>query len=41
MYAFNNIANAVDFFRKNANVSRTQGVRHVIYIFVGSSLGKV
>ena len=41
MYAFNNIANIVDFFRKNANVSRTQGVCHVIYIFVGSSLGKV
>ena len=26
---------------KNADVSRTQGVCHVIYIFLGSSLGKV
>ena len=29
-----------DFRWKNA-VSRTQGVRHVIYIFFGSFLGKV
>ena len=26
---------------KNADVSRTQGVCHVIHIFFGSSLGKV
>ena len=26
---------------KNADISRTQGVCHVIYIFIGSSLGKV
>ena len=26
---------------KNTDVSRTQGVRHVIYTFFGSYLGKV
>ena len=31
----------VDFLWKNADVSRTQGVCHVIHIFFGSSLGKV
>ena len=30
-----------DFQRKSADVSRTQGVCHVILIFFGSSLGKV
>ena len=28
------------FGKKNADVSRTQVVRHMIYIFFGSSLGK-
>ena len=30
-----------DFQSKNADVSKTQGVCHVIQIFFGSSLGKV
>ena len=30
-----------DFRLKNADISRTQVVFHVIYIFFGSSLGKV
>ena len=30
-----------DFHSKNADVSITQGVCHVSYIFFGSSLGKV
>ena len=30
-----------DFRWKNAAVSRRQGVYHVIYVFFGSSLGKV
>ena len=30
-----------DFQLKNADVSRTQKVCHVIHIFFGSSLGKV
>ena len=30
-----------DFQWKNADVSRSQGACHVIYIFFGSSLGKV
>ena len=29
-----------DFWLKNADFSRTQGVCHMIYIFFGSSLGK-
>ena len=32
---------SVDILWKNADVSRTQGVCHVIHIFFGSSLGKV
>ena len=38
--AFLDITKVADFWRKNA-VSRTQGVCHVIYIFSGSSLGKI
>ena len=38
---FLDIAKFADFRWKNADVSRTQGVCHVIYIFFGSSLGKV
>ena len=37
--AFLHIAKVADFQLKNADVDRTQGVRHVIYIFLGSSLG--
>ena len=32
---------SADFQRKNADVSRTQGVCHVIHIFFASSLEKV
>ena len=39
--AFLNTAKFADFQRKNADVSRTQGVCHLIHIFFGSSLGKV
>ena len=35
------IAKFADSRSKNADVSRTQGVCHVIRIFFGSSLGKV
>ena len=38
---FLDIAKFADFRRENADVSRTQGVCHVIHIFFGSSLGKV
>ena len=38
---FLDIAKFADFRLKNADVSRTQGMCHVIYIFFGSSLGKV
>ena len=38
---FLDIAKFADFRQKNADVSRTQGVCHVIYILFGSSLGKV
>ena len=38
---FFDITKIADFWWKNADVSRTQGVCHVIYIFLGSSLGKV
>ena len=38
---FLDIAKLADFLWQNADVSRTQGVCHVIYIFFGSSLGKV
>ena len=38
---FLDIAKFADFWCKNADVSRTQEVRHAIHIFFGSSLGKV
>ena len=38
---FLDIAKFADFRLKNADVSRTQGMCHVIYTFFGSSLGKV
>ena len=38
---FLDITKFADFRWKNADVSRTQGVCHVIDIFSGSSLGKV
>ena len=38
---FLDIAKFADFLRKNADVSRTQEVRHVIHIFFRSSLGKL
>ena len=38
---FLDIAKFADFRCKNADVSRTQRVCHVIHIFFGSSLGKV
>ena len=31
----------LDMTKENADVSRTQGVCHAIYLFFGSSLGKV
>ena len=41
MSAFLDITKVPDFRGKIADVSRTQGVCHVIYMFFGSSLGKV
>ena len=38
---FLDITKFADFWLKNADVSRTQRVYHMIYIFFGSSLGKV
>ena len=38
---FPDILKISDFRWKNEDVSRTQGVCHVIYVFFGSSLGKV
>ena len=38
---FLEIGKFVDFRWKNADVSRTQGLCHVIHIVFGSSLGKV
>ena len=35
------ITKVSDFWCKNADVSTTQEVHHVIYIFFGSFLGKV
>ena len=39
--AFLDIPKIVDFEQKNANVSGAQSSCHVIYMFLGSSLGKV
>ena len=41
MPVFSDMLKIGDFRWKNADVSRTQGVFHVIYVFFGSSLGKV
>ena len=41
MSVFLDISKFADFRLKNADVSRTQGVCHVIHIFFESSLGKV
>ena len=38
---FPDIRKFADFRRKNANVSRTQGVCHMIYRFFGCSLGNI
>ena len=38
---FLDIEKFAEFRQKNADVSRTQEVYHVIHIFFGSSLGKV
>ena len=38
---FLDIVEFADFWLKNADVSRNQGVCHVVHIFFGSSLGKV
>ena len=38
---FLDVAKFADSRWKNADVSRTQGVCHVIYAFFGTSLGKV
>ena len=38
---FLDIAKAADFGWKNADVSRTQWVSHVIYIFFGCALGNL
>ena len=38
---FRDIAKFTDFHRKNADVSRTQEMCHMIQIFLGSFLGKV
>ena len=37
---FRDTAKLADFRWENADISRTQEVYHVIYIFPGSSLGK-
>ena len=36
-----NRTNAVDFQWENADISRSRGVCHVIYIFFGAPLGKI
>ena len=41
IYLYFSITKVSDFYWKNTDVSRTQGVCHVIYMFIGSSLGKV
>ena len=38
---FLDIVKFADFQRKNVDVSKTQGVCHVIHIFFGSSLVKI
>ena len=41
LFVFPNVRKIANFWWKNADASRNQGVFHVIYIFFGSSLGKV
>ena len=41
VYVFLDITKVAGFQCKNDDVSRTQGVCHVIFVFLGSSLGKV
>ena len=41
MCVFLDVAKFADFRGENANVSRTQGMCHVIYTFFGSFLVKV
>ena len=41
VFVFLGITKSADFRSKNADVSRSQRVCHVIHIFFGSSLGKV
>ena len=41
MFVFLDIAKFADFRKINADISRTQGVCHVIHIVFGTSLGKV
>ena len=38
---FLNTLKVPNFRRKNADVTKTQGVCHVVYMFLGSSLGKI
>ena len=38
---FVDVIKFADFQSKNADINRTQGLRHMIQIFPGSSLGKV
>ena len=41
IYVFLDITKIADFWYKNTDVSITQGGCHVIYIFFGSTLGKI
>ena len=41
MSVFPDMTKVDDFLWENAHVSRTEGLFHVIYIFLGSSLDKV
>ena len=41
IFVFLDIAEFADFWCKNADVSRTQGMCHAIYVFFGPSLVKV
>ena len=41
IFVFLDVTKVADFRLKNADVTRTQEVCHVIYMFFGFSLGKV
>ena len=41
IFLFLDITKVADFWWKNADISRSQGVCHMIYIFFGTFLGKV